>query len=109
MSYKKCAVPDCESKQQLHRFPSANMRERQLQWLAALGNKDLLLCDPDKLTNHYICRKHFEKKFWLRTKLSATAVPTIHMPGKQILCTYNMLCLIFIIMKIVILTTPIFL
>lgn len=82
MSYQKCCVPSCNGTEKLHRFPPVKNRNRQLQWLSAVGNPDLMHCLPEKLNSYRVCHRHFEAKFIVGKKISTSGIPTLFLPGK---------------------------
>lgn len=77
-----CAVKDCNTFQfRKFCFPNPDKdRERFLKWLSATGNSRMLLMRKERLHKQRICEHHFENKYKLATKLSGTAIPTIHLP-----------------------------
>lgn len=84
MDYLACCVPGCKAKVNLHRFPLPKDRERQRQWVIASGNKNLLHVAPEKLNAYRICGQHFEAKYIIGKRVTASAVPTLKLPGKLI-------------------------
>lgn len=73
----------------MYTFPSPKTStERFLKWLAASGNINLLNITNDKIIGRCICECHFDRKYFLATRLSKTAIPTLNVPNPIDVSTY---------------------
>lgn len=78
--YYFCCVEGCKSVRQdvsLHRFPLKNS-EKLKKWLQCLESGNFINLSVDELKNHFVCHKHFEKRFITpKNRLRVTAYPTL--------------------------------
>lgn len=67
----------------LHKFPNPEKDPtRFYAWLQAVGGNLLCLDNMYVFKYRRICHKHFEVKYYTRSKmLSNNAIPTLHMSG----------------------------
>lgn len=67
----------------LHSFPNPDKEEDRFRsWVYSIGGDILVLDNQFVFKNRKICHKHFESKYHTRSsRLSANAVPTLHLKG----------------------------
>ena len=75
----------------LHSFPNPDKEyDRFNTWKNAIGGSDVLSLDDQNIFRlRKVCHSHFEQRYhtWGK-RLSANAVPTLHLTGKIILEIY---------------------
>lgn len=83
MTRDKCSVQGCSlGSRRMRALPNIKTdKERRLKWIAACGNPSLINRTSKNLQ---ICDEHFEARYKLNSRLSKSAVPTLHLPSMYI-------------------------
>ncbi|XP_076172294.1 uncharacterized protein LOC143149101 [Ptiloglossa arizonensis] len=82
MTRDKCSVQGCSlGSRRMRALPNIKTdKERRLKWIAACGNPSLINRTSKNLQ---ICDEHFEARYKLNSRLSKSAVPTLHLPKPE--------------------------
>lgn len=85
----------------LHLFPNPDKDpDRFRTWVYAIGGDILALDNSTIFKNRRICHSHFEPRYHTRSgKLSANAVPTLHLAGNHIFIVFNFIskCIVVVV------------
>ncbi|XP_076549232.1 uncharacterized protein LOC143306881 isoform X1 [Osmia lignaria lignaria] len=78
---KVCSVRSCTQQYtRMFTFPQEKKdKKRMMQWVEACDHPNLLILPPEKLKFWVICSSHIEEKYFMRKRLTTSAVPTLYL------------------------------